>query len=78
MKSGFLCTALLLLSLASAPLFAGASEGNTAGNNLVRNPDFDRGVDGWKKEDPSGKMQSSIEERHGHRALKMSVAPPAG
>ena len=65
-------SASLELTPESAP-----SEMRLIGPNLIRNPDFQNDLEGWKKEDGSGKMQSSVEERHGHRALRMTVERPA-
>lgn len=53
------------------------SEGDPGRKNLVKNPDFQSGLDGWNKLDPSGQLQASAEERSGRKALKMSYEPPA-
>ncbi len=52
------------------------SEGDPGRKNLVKNPDFQGGLDGWNKIDPSGQLQASAEERNGRKALKMSYEPP--
>ena len=53
------------------------SKADPGWNNLVKNPDFQSGLDGWNKLDPSGQLQASAEERNGRKALKMSYEPPA-
>lgn len=44
--------------------------------NLIKNPDFQNGLDHWIKMD-SRHLQSSVEERNGRKALKMTYEPPA-
>jgi len=52
-----------------------AAPGDASGHNIVHNPDFQHGLDGWSKWDPSGTLQASVVERHGSKALQMAVAP---
>lgn len=53
------------------------SDGDSSGKNLVNNPDFLSGLDHWIMMDSSGKLQASVEQRNGRKALKMSYEPPA-
>lgn len=59
---------------ASVPI---KSDGDSSGKNLVNNPDFLSGLDHWIMMDSSGKLQASVEQRNGRKALKMSYEPPA-
>ena len=72
-KNRILC---LFLSALFCVIHAHASS-DISRKNLVKNPDFQRGLDGWNKMDPSGQLQASAEERNGRKALKMSYEPPA-
>ncbi len=56
---------------------AAGSEVRLIGENLISNPNFQDGLAGWNKVDPSGKMQSAVEDRNGLRALRMTVEAPA-
>jgi hypothetical protein len=53
------------------------SDGDSSGKNLAKNPDFQSGLDRWIRMDSSGKLQASVEERNGCKAVKMSYEPPA-
>ena len=80
MKFRFPFIVLFFLGLAGSFLFAAAEKDGPARGNLVQNPDFRDGLKGWTqeaKEDPAGKLQASVEERRGQRALRMTFEPPA-
>lgn len=77
MTTQFVRITFVILSLASASLLAALVDGAPGRDTIIRNPDFQNGLEGWGKEDSTGKLKASVEERNGYKALKMVVDAPA-